>query len=66
MNQFSERRLIEFGNDPPHLGVVAQRVDPFQDFSQEALADLGNPLFCVPITNGLESTLLPFTPAAPT
>ena len=50
MNQLSQRRLIEFGNGPPHLRVVTEPFDAFQDFSQEPLSDVGNTLFRVPLT----------------
>jgi hypothetical protein len=60
MDQFAQEGLAELRDDAPHLGMVGEGLDVFEDLQEESLANLWNPLrpFChqVPFPSVLQVT----------
>jgi hypothetical protein len=54
MDELADVRLIEFRDNPAHIGVVAQRFHTREDLAQQPNTDIGHALFGVPAIHGFE------------
>jgi len=48
VDEFSQKRLAEFGDNATHIWMIGEGLDSFEDFQYQPGAHLWHALFCVP------------------
>jgi len=54
MDEFPQERLIEFGHNTTHIGMLGQCLDALEHFRHQSIPDLGHSLLRVPTLYLLE------------